>query len=374
MKPESAHIKRNDLQWLRALAALEVVVWHSDLATKHFSAMHIQTSIYTVLGGVGVELFFILSGYVICMQAPTYKTGAEFMVARIFRLLPLYWIFTSLVIAAYFLNPGWKLHGLELDPMFVVRSYLFLPQQKDPVLGLGWTLEHEMIFYAIVALALMFLAGASRQWKLIVAFILSGLGFLGFLLGTGPSKQLWDYQIASPYMLAFGFGWLMRVVDENGGARASGNPLILFLLLLMGALTVAGGADIVLFWRMALAGAVFVTFCKLRSYFERNTLINRAMGRIGDASYSLYLSHWFVLSIAGKVLDHLNVPAQVDLPVRLAAIVACMAVGYWIFLVIEKPIDRYLRGSGRQKRTLHAQQPPDPMSVPGKIATLRPPA
>src|SRR5215475_10296197 len=99
MKPEAAQIKRNDLQWLRALAALEVVVWHSDLATKHFSPASLQTSIYTTLGGVGVELFFILSGYVICMQAPTYKTGAEFMIARIYRLLPLYWIFTSLVIA-----------------------------------------------------------------------------------------------------------------------------------------------------------------------------------------------------------------------------------------------------------------------------------
>lgn len=343
--------KRNDIQWLRALAAAEVMIWHSDLVTKGFSSFQIHESFYAPLGGIGVELFFILSGYIICMQAPTYKSGGAFLLSRFYRLLPLYWVFTTLVIVAYFLNPSWKLHGLNLDPATVIKSYLVLPQKTDPILGLGWTLEFEMIFYVIAALAMVAFV-LNRHLKIAVALILSGLAFLGFLFGTGPSRRVWDYQLISPYLLAFGFGWLMRVMDEHGGLQRNAMAAGAFLIVCLASGYVANAVDFPLLGRMLLAGTVFAVVCKSRWLFEKNTSLNRLMGRIGDASYSLYLSHWFVLSIGGKILGRTGAPAGLDAPVRVVAVVLCTAAAYGIFLFIEKPIDRYLRGNARNRPTM----------------------
>ena len=82
--------KRYELQWLRALAASEVVVCHSDLLTKHFSDFRIGSlTWYYPLSGMGVELFFVLSGYIICMRAPSIDNGPRFLLSRILGLYPM---------------------------------------------------------------------------------------------------------------------------------------------------------------------------------------------------------------------------------------------------------------------------------------------
>ena len=59
--------RRGDIQWLRAIAALEVVLIHSDLATKHISETSIVGTTYAYFGGIGVEVFFLVSGFIISM-------------------------------------------------------------------------------------------------------------------------------------------------------------------------------------------------------------------------------------------------------------------------------------------------------------------
>lgn len=79
--------RRPDLEWLKALAALEVVVCHSDLAVKHFSGALLSRSWY--LPVIGVEVFFVVSGYLICLRASACPGALAFMRARFLRLLPL---------------------------------------------------------------------------------------------------------------------------------------------------------------------------------------------------------------------------------------------------------------------------------------------
>lgn len=337
--------RRNDIQWLRAFAATEVALWHSDLVTKYFSPSTIRVFPYEPFGGIGVEIFFILSGYVICMQAPTYSSGYQFMLSRVYRIAPMYWIFTTLVIAAFLINPGWRLHGLEFDWSYLLSSYLLLPQERHPVLGVGWTLEHEMIFYAVAAVAMVLAGGLNLKVRVGTGLFLMALGWTGLIIGLGPDVYIWDLQLLSPFMLTFGFGWMMRLLHESGAVT----PRLWFLTAL-----IVGGAPVVLFaspetielaFRFAVAAAVFVAVCALRPRFEANTAANRLMARVGDASYSIYLSHWFLLSISGKVLSSFMVPAWMDLPARVVVVTASIAAGYGIFALIEKPIDRYLRGS-----------------------------
>jgi exopolysaccharide production protein ExoZ len=206
--------KQNDIQWLRAIAALEVAIWHSDLITKNFSALSVAGDMYRPIGGIGVELFFIVSGYVMCLRVPKYTSGLAFMKARIVRIVPMYWIFTSLVVATYLLHPSWRLNNLTLNFETIVLSYFILPQKRYPLLGVGWSLEHEMIFYATLAVLILAYGALMRRPRYFVALILGAMGVTGFVFGTGPKPRVWDYHLFSPYMLMFAFGWAMCCATE----------------------------------------------------------------------------------------------------------------------------------------------------------------
>ncbi len=227
----------NDIQWLRAIAAIEVAFVHSDLLVKSFSRYTIHSfGWYEWFGGIGVEIFFMVSGYVICLRAPSYPTGAAFLKARILRIYPLYWLFTTLVILIYFSNTRWHLGGFTLDLGSVVRSYLVLPQSDYPILPLGWTLEHEIIFYSAVALSMLVPAVHWPAMRRLLPLILALLALIGMDIGSeaggrGTVGRLngWDFHLLSPYMFAFAFGWLLRRIEEEGGPRPNQIDIAMFV-------------------------------------------------------------------------------------------------------------------------------------------------
>jgi peptidoglycan/LPS O-acetylase OafA/YrhL len=347
MEPDAGIImvrpeKRYELQWLRALAASEVVVCHSDLITKHFSDFRIGSlNWYYPLSGMGVELFFVLSGYIICMRAPSMNSGPSFLLSRILRLYPMYWIFTSLVVVAYFLNPAWRLAGSELDASLLLKSYLILPQERFPILPVGWTLEHEMLFYTTVSI-MMLLWGLKGYRPLAVAFVLGVMGFIGCTLGTGPLPSIWAFNIFSPYMFAFGLGWLLKC-SEDLEWRARSASLLGFAAIVGAAVWLGDARADWLVYRIAVATMLFAAITAWRGIFVADNAVNRAVWHLGDASFSIYLSHWLVLSAIGKMLGAVHLPMAADAPVRIFFILVSLGIGYGFYIALEKPIDRWLR-------------------------------
>jgi peptidoglycan/LPS O-acetylase OafA/YrhL len=336
--------KLNDIQWLRAAAALEVAVWHSDLVTKNFSPLSVGSSEwYQPLGGIGVEVFFIVSGYVMCLRLPSYKSGAQFMYGRIVRLFPMYWIFTSLVIAVYLLNPAWRLNDLQLNANTIFLSYLMLPQQRYPILGVGWSLEIEMIFYAALAVALSVAGVLMRRPGNAIVYPLAAAGVAGLVLGTGPVARTWDYHLLSPYLLLFAFGWAMCTVDRLRGWAIWVKTLAAAALVWFIAVAVADPSDRYLVLRMAVAGGAFIVARGFRPLFQRDVVVNRVGSALGDASYSLYLSHWFVLSGLGKLLGAVQPALGFDWAARLAGLTAAILFAVACFRYAEGPLDRLLR-------------------------------
>lgn len=340
-----AYAKRLDIQWLRALAAGEVVVCHSDLVTKHFSTYFIQkVTWYEPFVGIGVELFFIVSGYVICMRAPSYGTGGAFILGRIKRLFPMYWIFTTLVVGTYLINPVWQLNKFDPGVLSLAKSYLILPQWGFPVLGVGWTLEYEMVFYWVVALALA-LFGPSGRTVRVVAWSLVAFGFIGCLQGEQPGFGLWAFHIFSPYMFAFAIGWVLRsVVDATPEARLG--AVAALAAVGVASYVMGSGFSDRLLLRIAIAGLIFYAFIAFRSAFRADNALNRLVSKLGDASYSIYLSHWLILSPLGKILGVLQPPPASAGLLRVLGIALSIAIGVWIFAVLEKPIDRWVRQGG----------------------------
>ena len=347
--------RRTEIQWLRGLAATEVVVCHSDLVTKHFTTFRLaEISWYQPFLGIGVEVFFMVSGYVICMRAATHLSGGAFLFSRIRRLYPMYWIFTSLVVLAFLINPAWRLNNFDTSPLSMLQSYLILPQWRFPILGVGWTLEHEMIFYASVALMMVFW-GMNGLAKLVLPWVLAAIGFAGCLMvvlgpgqgGPDSEHSLWVAHVFSPYMLAFGFGWLVRCSEEiSPTARVW--SLSVYAAIVVAAYLLSSGYASHLVARIALAAAIFGGFIASRRLFEAEGLVNQLAWKFGDASFSIYLSHWFVLSGLGKVMGALHTPSAASGVVRALAVALCVVVGCAIYLVLEQPLNRWLRRRGSQ--------------------------
>src|SRR5579871_1253566 len=141
------------IQYLRGIAALMVVVHH---ALDQFSGF--KQLIPTDTGAAGIDIFFVISGFVMTYTTQIQKvSGGQFLVRRAARIVPLYWIVTMFTAALLFFGSAMVRHS-TFNFAHLVASLFFWPMRNpgdagtiSPILKLGWTLNYEMFFYLIFA-------------------------------------------------------------------------------------------------------------------------------------------------------------------------------------------------------------------------------
>lgn len=156
-KTKSSNFK--SIQFLRFFAAFLVLVTHSTFYVHERYDPNI--TVFSE-GAIGVDIFFIISGFVILLSSISKDGGFEggwtFTIKRLNRIVPMYWIATTVKVLTLIFIPAAVLHA-TLDPSRIILSYFFLPSitpdgRWEPILGVGWTLVFEMFFYVLFALAL----------------------------------------------------------------------------------------------------------------------------------------------------------------------------------------------------------------------------
>ena len=332
--------KRDEIQWLRAVAALEVVVWHSDLVCKHFSDFVVQQAApYAPMGGIGVELFFVISGFIIGSRVPTYPSSLVFLRGRILRIIPLYSVFTTAALL------GGLLVQNAPEPLLILKSFLIFPVMGYPLLGVGWTLEHEMLFYLLVALGLGTIGLRDVRTRLALGALMTTLAAFGFCYDTGPQPEIWDWHLLSPYWLAFALGWTVAALEELTPLhRRIGRGIMLAGILGLAALPMPA-SEVSLLYRITGVGIVFAASGLM--HIRHDSWCNRWMSRIGDASFSLYLSHTFILSLLGKLLRFIDPPDATDPVFRFVGVAICIGFALLVHYGLEGPLDHVLRGTRR---------------------------
>ena len=141
------------VQALRAIAAFSVALTHIlyDALGMAPGAGRARDLYQAMAWVAGVDIFFVISGFVIVHSSRRLFTapGAMrlFAVRRLARIVPLYWVMTSLFVAEAFLDPG-AVNGAIGGAAFIIKSYFFIPCARpdgvvQPVLGLGWTLDRK---------------------------------------------------------------------------------------------------------------------------------------------------------------------------------------------------------------------------------------
>lgn len=154
------------LQWLRALAALGVVLYHLDMGVNVYRNGRAETTVFGA-GGLGVILFFVLSGFVIALSAAARpRRRLAFVIGRLARLYPAYLATAALVMLALALAPRAALnHAPEISWQRLLRTLVFDFGQMGGFVYVGWTLFYELGFYlAFAALVPRFGLLRQRLW------------------------------------------------------------------------------------------------------------------------------------------------------------------------------------------------------------------
>jgi exopolysaccharide production protein ExoZ len=324
------------LQYLRALAALSVVLFHA-FERRDLGGFDV--------GQMGVDVFFVLSGLVMWLISErTDRSPAQFFAERVARVAPIYWLATLAVLALW--AAGIR-QGLD-HPEFwhTVKSFLFVPAEypgKDkiyPLLIPGWTLNYEMFFYAIFALSLV----GGRRVRLGFTTV-SIVGLVAIGVGMKPTDAVLA-TYTSPIMLEFLAGiWIGVVWSEMKYAgRLSSVAMFVAGLLLIPALAWAWpeGPRIIVYGIPALlivAGAAL---------YEKHRPVVRwpFLLLLGDASYSIYLWHFPSNSIWDAIAQAAHMPTWLAISFISAGGVLTGIVAY---LLVERPIRGLIRTMSRRK-------------------------
>jgi peptidoglycan/LPS O-acetylase OafA/YrhL len=336
------------LQVLRLLAAVMVVIGHvlDILRRGHVEGLSPITDPTRVPWHSGVDIFFVVSGFVMyfLMAGRFGEPGVtrQFLWRRLVRIAPLYWIFTILTLATMLIIPG-QMNNNIIDLGHVVASFAFIPWPAPsgdltPILSVGWTLNFEMLFYGVFALALMF----PRKIGLSLLAFIFALLILNTQFGYRdfPPLTAWGFPIILEFLFGIGLAALyLGGVRIGLWVRLTMAGLGVGLLILAGHLAL-DGFD-VRWYAWGIPGTLIVAAFVLGQDFS-DTRLTRILVVGGNASYALYLSHLFTLRGFGLVWE--KVGWSSPYLYAMLAVVASIAVSVMVHLYLETPILNVLRG------------------------------
>jgi exopolysaccharide production protein ExoZ len=319
--------KLNSLTVLRAIAATTVIFFHTLAPTGH------------TFGGFGVDIFFVLSGFVIALVLDSPGITARlFLADRIARIVPLYWLLTFSVFAATLIAPS-LFNSTTANLGNLLKSLLFIPYRKEsgeifPMLFVGWTLNYEMMFYAVAAVSLILM----RRHRLLFAsaLIFAIVCAVRASGSHGAIATFYSHERVFEFPLGFTAWWLwkrgIRINPLLAGCMVAGcyvwmafvdwhqmadSPLLYFgipaFLMVFGSLSLESmiGSD------PLTRGAIFV----------------------GNASYAVYLSHPYCVEAARKLLPKAIHGFDVTSPIGVATIiVVATTVGGMLYWFADRPL------------------------------------
>ena len=332
------------IQLLRFAAAMLVVAMHITQAHSIYIT-GAGGGNYWESGSAGVDIFFVISGFVMGIttanlpktQQSRFSAAWVFIKRRFMRIAPLYWFYTLLKVCLLLTLPSLAMKS-SIDSGHLAASLLFLPAVSpwnavEPLLPVGWTLNFEMLFYAVFAVAIAL--GAPR-----IRFCL-----LVFLLLFLASQHLPASVSLRFYARSIVFEFILGVCISHAYVHFRRGPPGVGLLLFLagGAFIFAVGwgpeTDRLTSWGFGAALAV-LGIVWLEPWTARRHLTKR-LAFFGDASYSIYLSHTFVVPAGVMLLRKVGISGAV--PIMLAVSLTVVMTGCLAYVLIERPMTNFLK-------------------------------
>ncbi|MCL1675689.1 acyltransferase family protein [Elizabethkingia meningoseptica] len=339
--------KIDALQVIRGYAAILVAlchIWNDGWIPK----------ILVVLGEFGVDIFFVLSGFIMCLTVKL-NTGSNignalyFMKKRISRIYPVY-----IICAIPLLLFVTKAEGIK-DVYFYIGNLLLLPTfTGDPnyrlVLGPGWSLTYEMFFYVIFSVVLLF-SSARKNVLYTIFFILTGIVLLVNLLGMQGPQLGWvnfSYIIGDFRLLNFASGIICYYLYIYFKERINLHINVSIILLLLISLIAAVLIDIQIphFVSRGLPAMAIIIIFSLTGNASLTKPVMQKLVFLGDASYSIYLIHFYFTFLKFKALkmagNHFFSGEILLNTVDFTMFISSVIAGCMLYVFIEKPIVNFV--------------------------------
>lgn len=335
------------VQALRGIAACLVVYHHfSNIFQGPNSQSWIYSSGLGPLGRCGVDIFFVISGFIM-LYTTVGKFGPAdaltFLKRRVLRIYPLYWVWTTALLALWVSGLARLEHQFFSIP-YMFKSYLLVPAFNGyyfhPFLGQGWTLSFEMLFYLVFSCSIML--GFRRSKLLFLAIAFSLLACVGLLFpGSGAA-----FLLSNTVVVEFLYGALAATLLLHAEKRR-----IQFGKVLPASLMLSGTALLLLALKLQdVPDSVRFVFFGIPAFLIicgavmlEDTPAPRLLSYLGDSSYSIYLAHIFFALVFAHTLKHSaflqRFPADAEIIVVGTVAIALSSFSYPL---VERPLARFL--------------------------------
>lgn len=346
----------------RGCAAVWVAMVHTALliAARYPAVRAEPLFVFSLYGGLGVQMFFVISGYCIAHAAVTAmnrpRAAAGFMSARLRRIYPPCWCamcvaFCLSVLARYLVSSrylGASVTGdkrvLDQGPVWFMANLTLtaVPLRQRMLMPQCWTLCYEVAFYGLVGLALF----ATTRLRPRARCLLTGLhvlaiGSVGLLLAA-PRLGLFPLDLFPQ----FGLGVMVYDVLRFRELRAPRVWITLCALLMVAFIIRFDGPEGYVGEPARLQFAACLVFAALLLALRRHDARLSAakpvvaMAYVGTFSYSLYLTHWYTIGFVGQALSILRPSSSWHLFAFAFAVIGAVFVARVFYQFCERPFAR----------------------------------
>jgi len=335
------------IQFLRFVAAASVLIAHS---------LH-QFEGLKPIGVFGVDIFFVISGFIIFYI--TEKDCSMFLMKRLIRIVPLYWVFTLLLAVVTLILPD-LLKSARFDPAHILASLFFIPYWTEttlfsPILKLGWTLNLEMLFYLLFFAAMRVShkhRGAIASAMLITLFLVLNM------LDIDERSALKFYSASMWFEFIFGMSLAMalpRLRTLNFSAAT-----LLCILIIGGSVLILSDYALegepvyrVLYWGIPsifVVASVILLEGRIKTFGAKFSSLSVWLG---EMSYPMYLIHIYVIVVIHRLVFK-DISAPLLVFVTLAVTLLCSHIATQLY---DLPIRRFLikRVSAKGSKSLQSR-------------------
>jgi len=315
-----------NIQVMRGIAALAVTLFHVAGTQDKEGLSGWLFSPFKGWGSWGVDLFFIISGYVMAVSiGKSNDTATHFLLKRFIRIYPLYFVLTVLYCLISIVAPR-LFTSFELNPEWLLASLSFTSGYAgfgEPIIGQGWTLEFEALFYLSIGIAVVL--RQNRRLEYFTLAVLLGLCLLG----------------VNSIILEFGFGLVAARLKKNFQNLLSFR--IFFIIFGITSLVLHRFIEIEHVPRFLLFGipcmSIFLGFLLISPIKIRFFLY------LGEISYSIYLVQFFVIPVFYKFFKSgFNSELYVDIR-GVLAILTIFLLSHLTYTYIEVKSAKFLKKS-----------------------------
>jgi exopolysaccharide production protein ExoZ len=329
--------KLRSLEMLRAIAALLVVMFHTQwIFGKH---TEIQPFAGLFAGGFrGVDLFFVLSGFIIArvhgVDVGSPSRLVNYLFNRASRIYPAVWIVTLCAGALYAAGFGGEIKADKLVAWSIAESGLLLPQVGPPLVNVTWTLKYEVFFYLVFAVLILDRrVGVALLGTWQFATLLASIGFSSEALGAGA---FYLRSLCLEFSVGLAAAWLLSRPEFVKSLKAA---MAQWAVLAVGVIAFVGGiSDDAQTSEAGIAcafgaGAIVVGLILLEQ--AGRIRVPGLLVQLGGASYAIYLVHFSTITLVAVLL--VRIPA---VPMNDAVFLAVAGIGVAVGLAFDRLVDR----------------------------------